>query len=238
VRYFYCGAGVLLLVLAFLGFNQFYLHGRAYPGRDLTPPIRTLLVLHGTAMAAWLVLFTVQAGLIAGRRARAHMTLGWLGAALAAATVALGWNLGIAAARVNPPDLRVWGLLPRQFLIVPVSSIATFGAFVALGVWTRRRSLAHRPMMLLAALAAMPAAVSRIDFLDSLYVGTMWETAFGPYFMTLLLGGALLAVRCAATRSFERWFAAGWAVLVASSALVMQLATSRAWDAVAGRLLG
>jgi len=41
-RLFYFGVAALLLVLMSLGFQQFYLHGKAYPNRELAPPIRTL----------------------------------------------------------------------------------------------------------------------------------------------------------------------------------------------------
>jgi hypothetical protein len=44
-------------------------------------------------------------------------------------------------------------------MIVPV---AIFGLFVAVGVYYRRRPDAHRPMMLMATLIAIPAAVARI----------------------------------------------------------------------------
>ena len=75
-RLLYLGAAVLLLVLMFLGFQQFYLHGRAYPGRELTPPIRTLLILHGIGMTTWMLLFLVQPLLIVAGNRRVHMMLG------------------------------------------------------------------------------------------------------------------------------------------------------------------
>jgi hypothetical protein len=237
-RLFHSGAAALLLLLMFLGFRQFYVHGRAYPDRDLTPPIRTLLVLHGLGMTAWMVLSVVQPLLIAGRRHRVHMSLGMVGAALAAVIVLLGWKVGIEATRVDPPELRIWGLSPRQFMIVPIVSVTIFAGFVAAGVLARRRPDVHRPMMLLASLAVMPAAISRIDFLNSLYVGTMWESLLGPFFMTLVVGAVLLAVRCLLARSFDRWFAAGYAVLAVSSVLMVQMATTGAWDRFAGFLLG
>jgi hypothetical protein len=235
---FYSGAAVLFLVLMFLGFQRFFVGGRAYPDRELAPPIRTLLVVHGVAMTAWVLLFIVQPLLIVGRKHRVHMALGKAGALLAAAIVVLGWQVGVESARVTPPEARIWGFPPRQFMIVPLVSIVTFAVFVAAGVWARRRADVHRPMMMCATLAALPAAVSRIDFLSNLYVGTVWESLFGPFFMTLVLGALLLAVRSFLTRSFDRWLAAGWAGLVLVSALMMQMAPGAAWDGFAGWLLG
>jgi hypothetical protein len=109
---------------------------------------------------------------------------------------------------------------------------------VAAGVLLRKRPQAHRPLMLLATLSAMSAAVSRIDFLNSFYVGTVWESLLGPFFMTLVIGALLLAAKCALLRSLDRWFAAGYAGLVVASLLIWQGATTSAWDAVAGFLLG
>ena len=90
-RLFYSGAAASLLILAFLGFQQFYLHGKAYPGRELAPPIRTLLILHGIAMSAWMLLFMAQTLLIVAGNRRVHIVLGRVGAVLAACIVLLGF---------------------------------------------------------------------------------------------------------------------------------------------------
>jgi hypothetical protein len=224
--------------LTFLGFQQFYLHGRAYPDRPLTPPIRSLIIVHGAAMAAWMLLFAVQPLLVATGRRRLHMRLGLLGAGLAAVVVLVGLRLGIESARVNPPDLRLWNLTPRQFMTVPLIGIATFGAFVAIGVWQRKRPAIHRPMMLLAMLAAMPAALDRIDAVKNLYSDTLWGPLFGPFFGMLAIGLLLFVLKWALTREFDRWFAIGYVGLVAISAGIMRLATTSAWDRFAGFLLG
>lgn len=236
-RLFYAGAAILLVALMLLGFQQFYLHGRAFPNRELTPPIRTLLILHGTGMTVWMLLFLVQPLLIVSGNRRVHMTLGKAGAVLAACIVFLGVRVGIEAARVNPPDMKLWGLAPQQFMAIPVISILIFAGFVIAGVWNRRRPEVHRPMMLLAVLAVIPAAIDRIDTIQSLYRGTMWGTIFGPFFSMLVIGLFLLLVKRLLTRSWDRWFAMGYAGLVITSALIMQAATTSAWDHVARWLL-
>jgi small basic protein len=236
-RFFYSGAAVLLLALMFFGFQRFYLLGKAYPGRELTPPIRTLIILHGIGMSAWMLLFLVQPLLIVAGNRRVHMLLGRFSAGLAAVIVFLGIHLGIESARVTPPDLRLWALLPKQFMAVPIISIVIFGVLVAIGVWKRRRPEVHRPMMLLAVLAVMTPAMDRIDVIKALYSGTVWGTIFGPFFSTLVVGLFLLGSKWLLTRSFDRWFAMGYAGLVVASALIMQLATTGAWDNFASFLL-
>jgi len=236
-RYFYSAASALMLVIVFLGFQQFYTHGRAYPGRELAPPIRTLLILHGVAMTSWMILFLVQPLLAASRKLRLHRRLGSVGGVLAIAIVLLGWRVGIEAARIAPPDLRIWGLTWPQFLIVPLGSMAVFAAFIALGIGARRRPEIHRPMMLLGTLAALSAAVGRIGAVNALYAGTVWDRAFGPFFGVLALGALFLGARCLLTRSFDRWFAIGYAALVVSCTAIYQLATSDLWAAAARALM-
>lgn len=237
-RLFYSGAAALLLLLMFLGFQQFYLHGKAYPNRELASPIRTLLILHGIGMSAWVLLFLIQPLLIVAGDRRVHMMLGRIGAMLAACIIVLGFRLGIESTLISPPDLRIWGLAPKQFMAVPIISMMIFAGFVAVGVWKRQRSEIHRPMMLLASLTAMSAAISRIDSISGLYHGTVWETVFGPFFGMLVVGLLFLVMKWSLTRSFNRWFAMGYAGLAISCLLILQLATTSAWDHFASFLLG
>lgn len=236
-RLLYAGAAAFLLVLMFLGFQQFYLHGRAYPDRDLAPPIRTLIILHGCAMTAWMLLFLVQPLLIVSGRRRAHARLGRAGAILAAGIVVLGLRVAVEAARIKPPDLRIFGFTPTQFLLIPIASILLFAGFVVAGVWYRRRPEVHRPLMLLSVLAVMPAAVNRIAAIENLYHGTVWATLFGPFFSTLVIGAAFLVLARLLTRMWDRWYAAGYAGLAVAWVATVHLATTSAWEHLARALV-
>ena len=165
------------------------------------------------------------------------MMLGRVGAVIAACIVILGLRLGIESTRVNPPDLRIWGLSPRQFMAVPIISIVIFGSFVAAGVLNRRRPEVHRAMMLLSVLAVMPAAMDRIDAITSLYSGTVFGTIFGPFFASLVIAVIFLVVKWLLQRSVDKYYALGCAGLIISSALIMRVAPSGAWDTFAGFLL-
>ena len=237
-RLFYPGAALVVLALMLIGFQQFYLHGRSYPDREIPPPIRGLIIAHGVTMSIWVLLFVVQPLLIASGNFRVHQRLGVLGAVLAAVIFVLGWMTGVESTRIAPPDARIWGLTFKQFMAVPLMSIALFALLVATAVWQRRRPEIHRPLMLMATLVAIPAAVSRIDALNALYVGTVWERLFGPFFMTVVLGVILFGVKCALSRSFDRWFAAGLTGLIVSCALIMQIAPTAMWDRFASFVLG
>lgn len=236
-RLLYAAFALLLLVDTLAGFQQFYLHGRAYPGREILPHARLLIVAHGVAMSSWIVLFLVQPMLIVSANRRLHMTLGKIGALLAAAIVVLGLRVPIEVTRFGP-EFPLWGLTRRQFMAIPIISILVFGVFVTIGVWYRRRPEIHRPMMLLATLSIVAAATDRITGLSALYGASVWGRVFGPFFPALLIGALFLAVKWLLTRSFDRWYAVGYAALVAANAMIMALAPSEVWGRFAAFLVG
>jgi hypothetical protein len=236
-RFFYIGASFLLLALAFIGFRLFYLHGYAYPGRPLTPPIRNVVIAHGVSMTAWILLFIVQPLLIVSQKRRMHMVLGKLGAVLAAGMVFLGVWVAVSAAAVNPPELKLWGLVPKQFMAISFFGILMFAGYVAVGVWKRRRPEIHRPMMLLATLAATTAAIDRIAAISNLYAHTIWGQIFGPFFAPVVIGAVFLVVKWALTRSFNRFYAYGYLVMVLAGPVIMKVATTPSWERFADFLI-
>jgi hypothetical protein len=236
-RFFYSGSAILLFLFMLWGFHLFYFHGRAYPGRPLTPPIRPLLIAHGIGMTAWMVLFIVQPLLIAAKNVRLHMKLGLFGAGLAAAVTVLGINVALGAARVNPPELKLWGLAPKQFLLVSSSAIVLFAVFTAIGILKRRKSDIHRPMMLLASLAALPPSLDRVAVIHNLFEGTVPGTLFGAYSSSLVMGLLLLGLHWVLTRKLNRAFAIGFAAIVAVALASMQLAPGPAWAGISDLLV-
>ena len=71
---------------------------------------------------------------------------------LAACVVVLGSWVAIRGASLVPPEERIWGLAPKPFNLFAVVQIVSFGLFVGVGVYYRRRPDIHRPMMLMATL--------------------------------------------------------------------------------------
>jgi hypothetical protein len=225
-----------LFVLMFLGFQQFYLHGKAFPNRPLAPPVRGILIAHGVAMTAWMFLFVVQPLLVAGGNKKMHMTLGKIGAVLAACIIGLGMYTAIQSAKFTPPEARIWGLPEKSFMAVPVISILVFAGYVALGVLTRKKPAIHRPMMFMAVMSTMSAPIARIDFLSSMYHLTIWERVFGPFFMTLVIGAVLFAIKTILTRSLDRAFALSFLALIALNWFTWAVAPTDAWLTVANAL--
>lgn len=118
-RWFYSVASLSLLVVMFIGFQLFYLQWKSFPGRPITPPIRTLIIVHACLMTAWMLLSVVQPLLVGTRQKWLHMKLGVLGAGLAVGILITGVWLGIQSARAAPPGLLEFGLDPKQFMAVP-----------------------------------------------------------------------------------------------------------------------
>lgn len=236
-RYFYSIATVLLLGLTLVGFQLFYFHGQMYPGRPLTPPIKPLIITHGVAMLLWVLLAIAQPFLVASNNRRVHMALGKIGVVIAAALVVLGFKLGIASCKVAPPDLMYGPLTPKQFMSVPILDITLFALFVVAGVWWRKRPDIHRPLMFMASLTAVGAAISRIDYLNHLYAGTIWERLFGLFFFTTVAGAIFFVAKCITFRKFDRWFALALVAQAGWFWLATQSATTPAWDAIASILL-
>ena len=236
-HYFYSIATVLLLVLTVVGFHLFYFGGQMYPGRPLTPPIKTLIITHGVAMSLWILLAILQPLLVAANNRKVHMTLGKVATVIAACLLVLGFKLGIASCKVAPPDMMFGSLTPKQFMSVPILDITLFAIFVAIGVWFRKRAEIHRPMMFMASLAAVGAAIARIDYLNNLYRGTVWDKLFNVFFFTAVAGAVFFIAKCVVFRKLDRWFAVALAGMVFWFWMSTQIAKTPVWDAIAGLLL-
>ena len=236
-RYFYSVATILLLVLTVVGFQLFFFHAQMFPGRPLTPPIKSLIITHGVAMSLWLLLAISQPLLVANGNRRGHMALGKMLAVIAVVLVVLGIKMGIASYKVAPPDLMYGPLTPKQFLIVPIGDIALFAVLLTAGVLCRKRPDIHRPLMFLATLAAVGAAISRIDYLNHLYTGTVWEKWFGFFFFTVVAAAGFFIAKCVAFRKFDPWFAIGFGVMAVWFFIISQAAASPAWDKIASFLV-
>ena len=208
-HYFHSAAGVAMLVIAFAGFQPFYLRGEGMGGRTISPQLFPLVLAHGVAMTAWVILFLVQSLLIPTRNRRLHMKLGW--GAIAVASVVAVSGFMVAVQSVRPvPELPFWGMAYRQFLLVMLAEVTLFTFFVLAGVFRKRPEI-HRAMMLLASLSILAGATVRMPILFPIFGEGGWVGIFGPIFT---LGAVFLLVRSLLSRAFDRWFAAGYAAMI------------------------
>jgi hypothetical protein len=124
------------------------------------PPMTLLVHLHGLVFTAWLVLFVAQTRLVAAHRVDLHMKLGIAGVILAVLIVLV--SLATIAANSAIPRVRPSGLSPSQFTAVGLTSTTLFAVFVALGISWRRRADVHKRFMVLAMIAVLSPATSRL----------------------------------------------------------------------------
>lgn len=158
-RLFFGGMGLMVLALVFAGFApSFFLRGIVEPYSPLRP-IGPLVVLHGLAFTAWLVLFIVQGSLITARRHHWHRRLGLASVVLAVAMVALGLTVAVQlAARGGAPG----GMHPMSWLWISLLDMAAFTGLVAAGYAFRHRPQVHKRLMLFATLMMLGAGLSRM----------------------------------------------------------------------------
>jgi hypothetical protein len=233
-RWFYSAAGVLFLVTMLVGFRHFVANGAASDGSPLNPSMFRVDLIHGTAIAAWYLLFFIQSLLISVRSRRLHFKLGWSAVAIAVAIAVTGPLVATCSVQNAPSDFQFFGMQYSRFLLVMYTEIALYIGFVATAILMRKKPRIHRPAMLLACLCLLAGATARMPFLNPIFGTAGWIGLFGPIFC---IGAALLLVRFALTRSFDRWLAAGLAVMVLIFIISEKLALTESWSRMAAALL-
>jgi len=217
-----------------IGFRAFITSGHGDGGRVIDPAIFRLDFIHGLAIAAWYVLFFTQSLLIGVRNRRLHSNLGWSVVAIALAIAVTGSAVAIRSVQITPRDFHFFGMQYSRFLLVMLTEISLYAGFVTIGIFARKTPRIHRAAMLLASLCLLAGATARMSFLHPVFGATGWIGLFGPVFC---VGAVLLLIRCAVTRSVDRWFAVGYACWVVIFITSEKLALTEAWNATASAIL-
>jgi hypothetical protein len=232
-RWFYFISSLVFLVIVALGFQQFYLHGRAFGGTPVTPQITALVFLHGIAMSSWIILLIVQSGLIVRGNRKLHMSLGVGGAVLAGLLVILGVATAITSVHYNPDGYKdIWGA--RRFLSFMLTNITGFGILAGIGIKYKQRPEIHRPMMLLATLfVAGPAGLFRLPYISGPVMG-MIHVITAAWVPMLILGILLVLAKWLMTGSWDKYFARGFVGIIVACGLQYFVANSGWWNHIAG----
>jgi hypothetical protein len=233
-RWFYSAAGATFIVMMLVGFRWFVTSATGDGGRVIDPVMFRLDLVHGLAIAAWYVLFFTQSLLIGVGNRRLHFKLGWSAIAVALVIVTTGQLVAIRSVRSSPPDFHFFGMQYSRILLVMLTEIALYAAFVTIGILTRKKPGIHRSAMVLASLCLLAGATARMPLLHPVFGASGWLGLFGPVFC---LGAVLLLIRCIATRSFDRWLALGYAFWVVIFIASEKLALTDAWSAGAAAIL-
>jgi hypothetical protein len=140
---------------------------------------------HAAAFVGWLVLLTVQVGLVRAGRTDIHRKLGVLGVGLAAVMMVLG---PATAIHMDALHFGTPGSDPA-FMAIQFTDILAFAGLVSAAVLLRRNSAAHKRLILLATLYISDAGFSRWLGSD---VGVVLGTSPAAFFAVLYLANDLL----------------------------------------------
>jgi hypothetical protein len=154
-RVFFSAYLVALAALIFAGFApSFYLRGFVEPYWEGFPlaPLVPLLMAHGIVTTAWVLLFLIQAALIATGRRQLHQRVGNWGFAVGAVVVVLAY---LVAARFSHSAV----IPPRN-----VADVFMLAALLAIAWCWRRDAQAHKRIMLPMLCVLAMSAVERIPF--------------------------------------------------------------------------
>ena len=154
-QFFYITAGCIAALVILVGFSRSYYLKPLFG----TPPLSTLVHVHGILFTGWVVLFITQARLIASHRRSVHMKLGILGFTLATLMIFVGVATAITAAKLGRPPGRQD---PLVFMAVPLSAMLVFTILIAAGFLNRRRPDYHKRIMLMATFGLLTAAFGRM----------------------------------------------------------------------------
>jgi len=139
-------------------------------------PAPLILQIHAVAFSAWLILLTVQIGLIRVRRPRLHMKLGLVGMALVPIMAVSAFFSEVYSQRfhfAHPPD-------SQAFFIIAIFYVVAFTSLAAAALAARADPAAHKRLILLATTIIVGAAYAR-------WLGDPLYQAFGDG-----LGGMLI----------------------------------------------
>ena len=228
-RKFFTGIAAALLAATFVGFAPtYYLRGLSGAA-----PLGPLVHLHGALYTAWMLLFLIQAGLVAGGRTNIHRAVGLTSTGLWAAIIPLGLIVAVESARLGhgPPDRN-----QPVFLAFPFTIMLLFTLFGALAIARRNRPEAHKRLMLLATISLVMPALARIP--RWVHWVPLPEGPTGGMILSNLFLAALVLFDLATRRRLHPVTLWGGGFLLVSEPLRVMVGRSEAWQAFARTLIG
>jgi hypothetical protein len=156
-RLFFSSIAVVLLIVVFVGFAPTYFLRASFG----TPALTASLKIHGLLFTTWMILLVVQTSLIAASKTAWHRRLGVAGALLGGSMMVAGAYVAITRARAGLSGPPPPGLTPAALLTLPLATLVVFPALFGSALWFRRRTDAHKRLVIIATLEIVTAAVAR-----------------------------------------------------------------------------
>lgn len=179
---FFRRLSLLLAVLAVAGFSQtFYLRSALGTEGSLT----SLMLAHGMAYTAWVVLLVVQTELIYTRNPDIHRKLGYASVALVVTMMGLSAQLALVRTREWLEDPSFDSADVLAFLLTPTTTIVYFSLMFAAAVWFRHRSRTHKRLLMIGSFDLFTPAISRLPFITTL--GPWWQAGLTDLLLVALM---------------------------------------------------
>lgn len=167
-RSFHLGLMAFISALVLYGFSHTVDADVFHPAQ----PQPIILYIHASVFTTWLFLLVFQTALVRVRNLRLHRRLGWLGLGFGVLMILVGIATIQVMGKVQVERL---GPDAGMFIYRPIEDIVFFAAAFGLAIYWRKRPDLHRRLIVLAACAVTPPAISRIPGIHSLgmvYLGT------------------------------------------------------------------
>lgn len=214
-------------------------------GRSVPLPLTPLVTAHAAVSVAWLLLFLLQAGLVATGRTHVHRRTGALGAVLAVAFVVLGslsvveearrgFDLSGDLGRLPPAPGSVE---PRATQLGVLIFFLQFAVLVGVALWYRNRPAIHKRLMLIALLGALtPTPVAH---LIGHWLGPQqWAGFLFPVSLAFFLSFALLHDRITEGRVHPVSLCASLVVFGSTALFNVAIIGTGAWRQFSAWLIG
>jgi hypothetical protein len=217
-RGLFWAAAIGFPLLVFVGYARTYYLSSFFEHKQLA---NALIHAHAFVMSSWVVYFTTQIALIRTKNIRLHMTMGWVGVALASIVVIVGMLAAVDAhfTRFTGPP----GLSPHTFFMVPLMGMTLFVIYFAGAIYYRKRPAEHKALMLMTAINFVAAAIARIPILPP-------QMAMLQYFgITDLIAVASFCWFTWKHKKFNWIFASAVLLLIVSQPLTIFLGYSKPW---------
>src|SRR5262245_6007853 len=218
---FFTAISILMAVGVGAGFS------RTYAARLAAGTTTPLIHVHGAVFATWMLLFILQAVLVAIGKTRFHRRVGVAGVFFAVVMLVVGTVTGVIAARHGYQGPFPNGDSPLAFLLfAPIRDMLVFGSLTGAAIVLRRDVETHKRLMVMATLGGLaPAGFVRIA----------GEAVGIPLVIALLLAGPVYD-----WLTHRRVYASyiwGIALTLLSSAVFTWLAETGAWQSFARTLV-
>jgi hypothetical protein len=154
-RFSYFILSLIIATVVVAGFSQ-TINARLLHPPSVRPPI---VYIHAAVFTSWVILFMLQAALIATGNVKLHRKVGVLGFALGVTLPITGVAIAIVSTRfytrVGHPD-------PAPFLAITLNDMIEYSFFFGLAIYWRKKSEFHRRLMFIATCTLMSAAIGRL----------------------------------------------------------------------------